>query len=182
MKGISSKAKSKKNIKALPENRFGNYLLISNVDTKRLLPGKRGNLPQSVSVKLMFPLCFTASQTVEMQVKVSVFFNSIIFPAFRCIYSRCMRTRTGWRKHMHTSTVQNSTCKHSASVPVPTHTHKQRWINGNQTGIMELGETMATMAELHQCFPWQKLNSHPRETITHWTKWSVCRCTRERRE
>lgn len=136
MKGISSKAKSKKNIKALPENRFGNYLLISNVATKRLLPGKRGSLPQSVTVKIMFPLCFTASQTVEMQVKVSVYFISIIFPALRRIYSRCMRTRTGWRKHMHTSTVQNSTCKHSASVPVPTHTHTNK------------GEQMAIRREL----------------------------------
>lgn len=174
MKGISSKAKSEKNIKALPENRFGNYLLISNVATKRLLPGKRWSLPQSVSVKIMFPLSFTASQTVEMEVQVSVFFLSIIFPAFSRIYSRCMRTGTGWRKQ-HLQTLGQRPCPH-------THTHTQRWINGNQTGIMDLGETMATMAELHQCFPWQKLNSHPRETITHWTKWSVCRCTRERWE
>lgn len=40
MKRISSKAKSK-NIRALPQNRFGNYLLILNVTTKRLLPGKQ---------------------------------------------------------------------------------------------------------------------------------------------
>lgn len=42
MSGISSKTKSKKNIYALPQNRFGNYLLISNVVTaQRVFPGRR---------------------------------------------------------------------------------------------------------------------------------------------
>lgn len=49
MKRISSKAKSKKNIKALPENRFGNYLLISNVATKRHLPRETVK-PSSISL------------------------------------------------------------------------------------------------------------------------------------
>lgn len=82
--------------------------------------------PHTVSVKIMFLLCFTASQIGETWIKVSVFLISSIFPAFTadpwyldetaCTHWPCTRAPVNTRPV-------------GARADTHTHTNTQRWVN-----------------------------------------------------